>query len=82
MARPGWPIEFPEQAAFHLRLVEDPKYVAMLRDALFEVTGRKLAISFVVGPSRTEESAPEAPATEEDVLELMKSTFDARELEK
>jgi DNA polymerase-3 subunit gamma/tau len=74
-------IEFPAQAAFHLRLAEDPKHVAMVREALFEVTGRQLAVTFVLGAGRTDDTPDEAPATEEDVLELMKSTFDARELE-
>jgi DNA polymerase-3 subunit gamma/tau len=72
-------VEFPEQAAFHLRLAEDPKNVALLREALYDVTGRELAVEFSLGVARAEAAAE--PATEEDILELMKSTFDARELE-
>jgi DNA polymerase-3 subunit gamma/tau len=74
-------VEFPEQAAFHLRLAEDPKNVALLREALYEVTGRELDVEFALGAARADAAADEAPATEEDLLELMKSTFDARELE-
>src|SRR5256885_696282 len=36
-------------ASFKRTQAEDPKNVAMLRDALYEVTGRKLTIEFVVG---------------------------------
>jgi hypothetical protein len=73
-------LEFPTTAEFHLKLAEDPKNAAMLRDALYEVTGRKLAVEFELGEAGTAE-AEDAPTTEEDVLELMKSTFDARELD-
>jgi len=75
-------LEFPRSAAFHLSLAEDPKNAALLRDALYAVTGRKLAVAFALGDDRHEgPSLDEEPASEEDVLELMKSTFDARELE-
>ncbi len=73
-------VEFPRTAAFHLRLAEDPKNAAMLREALYEVTGRKLAVAFALG-DREEAEAEDSPEAEEDILELMKSTFDARELE-
>jgi DNA polymerase III subunit gamma/tau len=74
-------LEFPQTAAFHLKLAEDPKNAAMLRDALYEVTGRKLAVDFALGESGNGHVDDDAPASEEDVVELMKSTFDARELD-
>jgi DNA polymerase-3 subunit gamma/tau len=74
-------LEFPQTAAFHLKLAEDPKNTALLRDALYEVTGRKLAVAFELGEREHHDPADEKPASEEDVLELMKSTFDARELD-
>ena len=74
-------LEFPQTAAFHLKLAEDSKNAALLRDALYEVTGRKLAVVFELGEAGEREQHDEKPATEEDVLELMKSTFDARELD-
>ena len=74
-------LEFPQSASFHLKLAEDPKNAALLRDALYEVTGRKLAVAFELGDGAPSEADDDAPASEEDVLELMKSTFDARELE-
>ncbi len=60
---------------------EDPKNAAMLRDALYEVTGRKLAVDFALGEEGHDHEDDDAPSTEEDVVELMKSTFDARELD-
>ena len=45
------------------------------------MTGRKLAVSFELGEREPPTPADETPASEEDVLELMKSTFDARELD-
>jgi DNA polymerase-3 subunit gamma/tau len=74
-------LEFPQTAAFHLKLAEDPKNAALLRDALYEVTGRKLAVAFALGESGHAHEDDAGPASEDDVLELMKSTFDARELE-
>ena len=73
---------FPRSAAFHLSLAEDPKNAALLRDTLYAVTGRKLAVAFALSDvEHAGVEADEEPASEEDVLELMKSTFDARELE-
>jgi DNA polymerase-3 subunit gamma/tau len=74
-------LEFPRTASFHLKLAEDPKNTAMLREALYEVTGRKLAVAFELGEAGHGHVEDDAPASEEDVLELMKSTFDARELD-
>jgi DNA polymerase III subunit gamma/tau len=74
-------LEFPPTAAFHLRVAEDPKNAAMLRDALYEVTGRKLAVTFELGEGGHDSDEDETPTSEADVLELMKSTFDARELD-
>ncbi len=74
-------LEFPQTASFHLKLAEDPKNQAMLREALYEVTGRKLAVEFELGEVAHAPEADDVPQSEEDVLELMKSTFDARELD-
>jgi DNA polymerase-3 subunit gamma/tau len=74
-------LEFPQTASFHLQLAEDPKNAAMLREALFEVTGRKLAVAFELGENGHAQDEDDAPTSEEDVLEQLKSTFDARELD-
>jgi hypothetical protein len=73
-------VEFAPSASFKRTQAEDPKNVAMLRDALYEITGRKLTVEFVVGDGEdTDEVSLEEPAGEEHFLELMKETFDARE---
>ena len=76
-------LEFPAEAEFHRRLAEDPKNATVLREALYEVTGRKLNVVFVLGekrePAESDESA--APPSEDDLVALFKETFDAREVE-
>jgi DNA polymerase-3 subunit gamma/tau len=75
-------LEFPPAASFHRSKAEEPKNADLLREALYEVTGRRLSLVFAVGEDRehaTEET--DRPATEEEIVELMKSTFDARERE-
>jgi DNA polymerase-3 subunit gamma/tau len=74
-------LEFPRAASFHLKLAEDPKNAALLRDALYEVTGRRLAVEFELGEHDGVDEALDAAVSEDDVLELMKTTFDARELD-
>jgi DNA polymerase-3 subunit gamma/tau len=75
-------VEFPPNAAFHRKLAEETKNATTLRDALYEVTGRKLKLEFVVGENGgAATDADEEPATEEDLVALVKETFDAREVE-
>jgi DNA polymerase III subunit gamma/tau len=75
-------LEFPASAAFHRQLAEEPKNATLLQEALYEVTGRKLALAFAVGEDGGEDEALDEPLTSEDELyRLMKETFDAREVE-
>jgi DNA polymerase III subunit gamma/tau len=76
-------VEFPRSASFHRQLAEEPKNATLLADALYEVTGRKLSLAFAVGQNGGDggPEPEEAPASEEEILELMKETFDAREVE-
>ena len=86
-ARPGGlsndvlQLEFPPEADFHRKMAEE-QYAALLAEALYEVTGRHLAVAFEVGESGEEEPepAPDEPVSEEEIIELMKGTFDAREV--
>ncbi len=74
-------VEFPREASFHRQLAEEPKNATLLADALYEVTGRRLALEFEVGENGGEtEPEPDEPVGEEDIIELMKGTFDAREV--
>jgi DNA polymerase III subunit gamma/tau len=74
-------IEFPPTASFHRKLAEEPKNSTLLRDVLYELTGRKVALEFVLGeggaPSEDED---DAPAGEEEIYQLVKETFDAKEI--
>ena len=75
-------LEFPPKAAFHRQQAEEPKNAGFLGEALYEVTGRRLSVLFTEGSeqeAKTKEQ--ERPATEEEIVELVKSTFDAREVE-
>jgi hypothetical protein len=75
-------LEFPPEAGFHREKAEEPKSVTLLADALYEVTGRRLELRFVTGERAAgEKREPDRPATEEEIVELMKTTFDAQELE-
>jgi DNA polymerase-3 subunit gamma/tau len=75
-------VEFPASAAFHRRLAEDPKNATLLQDALYEITGRRLSLSFAVGENGGEEEREEhGPPSEEELYELVKETFDARDVE-
>jgi DNA polymerase III subunit gamma/tau len=75
-------VEFPRTASFHRELAEEPKNATLLAEALYEVTGRHLALAFEVGENgeAEEEPAPDEPVSEEEIIELMKGTFDAREV--
>jgi DNA polymerase-3 subunit gamma/tau len=76
-------IEFPPEADFHRAQVDDPKNTALLQDALYEVTGRKLAITTAVGAhvAAAARTLDDEPMSEEDVISLLKDTFDAHEVE-
>jgi DNA polymerase III gamma/tau subunit len=72
-------LEFPPSASFHRQLAEEPRNASLLRDALYEVTGRRLAVSFAVGEES--EAEEEVAQTEEEFVSLFKDTFDADEVE-
>jgi DNA polymerase III subunit gamma/tau len=75
-------LEFPPAASFHRERAEEPKNAAFLGEALYEVTGRRLVVVFAEGAERVPENKQlDRPATEEEIVELVKSTFDAREVE-
>ncbi|MSO95583.1 MAG: DNA polymerase III subunit gamma/tau [Thermoleophilia bacterium] len=75
-------IEFSPAAGFHRSQIEEPKNLALLADALYEVTGRRLRVETTVGsaPDPTEQEGPQE-LSEEDVISLLKETFDAEEVE-
>jgi DNA polymerase III subunit gamma/tau len=74
-------LEFPAGADFHRRQAEDVKNVGLLRDALYEVTGRRLAIATAIADSPRADEPSDEPLSEDDVISLLKDTFDAQEVE-
>jgi DNA polymerase-3 subunit gamma/tau len=72
-------LEFPASAAFHRQLAEEQKNATVLAETLFEVTGRRLRLEFVLGENG--EQPEEEPPSEDDFLALIKETFDAREVD-
>jgi DNA polymerase-3 subunit gamma/tau len=74
-------LEFAPSAQFHLDLAREPKNATLLADALYDVTGHRLAVVFALGEAHESPPEPEGPAGEERILELLKETFDARERE-
>jgi DNA polymerase-3 subunit gamma/tau len=75
-------LEFPPGAAFHRQLAEEPKNATLLQDALYEVTGRRLALAFAVGENGAETAEDEdRPTDEHELYQLVKETFDARDVE-
>jgi DNA polymerase III subunit gamma/tau len=75
-------VEFPAGADFHRRQVSEPQNIGLLREALYEVTGRKLAVVLESGEheSATDEG-DEEPAGEDSFIAALKDTFDARDVE-
>jgi len=71
-------LEFPAGADFHRRQVGEPTNIGLLRDALYEVTGRKLAVVLETGGEVAAEA--DEPLAEEDFVSLLKETFDADEI--
>ncbi len=76
-------LEFPASADFHRRQAEEPKNVGVIRDALYEVTGHRLAVTLALGdpeePSEDEDDDEEL--TEDALISMFKDTFDAKEVE-
>jgi DNA polymerase-3 subunit gamma/tau len=74
-------VEFPASAEFHARLAEEPKHANLLGETLHRVTGRRLSVEFVVGEARPAGEGDDDVTGEEDLVELVKRTFDAREID-
>jgi DNA polymerase-3 subunit gamma/tau len=73
-------LEFPPAASFHRNLAEEPKNATLLADALYEVTGRRFALTFAVGENGESEPQEQRTLSEEELVEELKQTFDAREV--
>ena len=75
-------LEFPAGADFHRRQVGEPQNIGLLRDALYEVTGRKLAVVLESGDAEDESLGDDEEAPDEDrFIAALKDTFDAQEVQ-
>ncbi len=76
-------VEFPPGNDFHRKQLDEPKNIGLLRDALYEVTGRKLSVVLEAGHAaeRATDEEEDEPQSEEDWIESLKQTFDAKEVE-
>jgi DNA polymerase-3 subunit gamma/tau len=75
-------LEFARTADFHRsRLVDEPENLDLVREVLFEITGRRLVIESTLGESTGEDDADEERLDEDEVIALIKDTFGAREVE-
>ena len=76
-------LEFPATADFHRRQAEEPKNVGVIREALYEVTGRKLGVVLALGdpPEGDDVEDDDEPLGEEALISMLKDNFDAREVE-
>ena len=74
-------LSFQPGADFHRKQVDEPKNLTLVRDALYEVTGRRLAVVTEVGESTRRRRADERPLGEQDLISLLKSDLNATEIE-
>ena len=74
-------LEFPAGADFHRRQISEPQNIGLLREALYEVTGRKLAVVLETGEGEAHEEADEEPLGEDRLIEALKDQFGATEVE-
>ncbi len=76
-------LEFAPAAEFHRKQLEERRNLELLREALHDVTGKRLAVRTSLGDSGdgNGDAPADDPLSEEDVLSLLKDTFDATEVE-
>jgi DNA polymerase-3 subunit gamma/tau len=74
-------LEFPPGADFHRRQISEPQNIGLLRDALYEVTGRRFAVVLETGEGEADAGADDEPPGEDRFIEALKDTFDAKEVE-
>jgi DNA polymerase-3 subunit gamma/tau len=74
-------LTFRPGADFHRKQVDEPANTRLLRDALYDVTGRKLAVLTAVAEATDEAPLEETPAGEQEVIALLVNDLDATEIE-
>jgi DNA polymerase-3 subunit gamma/tau len=74
-------LEFPATADFHRRQAEEPKNVGVIREALYEVTGHRLAVTLSLGEGGEPAEDEDDELSEDALISMFKDTFDAQEVE-
>jgi hypothetical protein len=75
-------LAFQPGAAFHRAQVDEPKNITVVRDALYEVTGRRLAVVTTLSDADDGSQEPDSePAGEENLISLLVSDLNATEVE-
>jgi DNA polymerase-3 subunit gamma/tau len=74
-------LEFPAGNDFHRQQIAEPQNIGLLRDALYEVTGKRLTVVLEAGDTEAPADEDDEPKSEEDWISSLKETFDAREVE-
>jgi hypothetical protein len=74
-------LEFPATADFHRRQAEEPKNVGVIREALYEVTGHRLAVTLALGEGEEPAEDEDDELSEDALISMFKDTFDAQEVE-
>jgi DNA polymerase-3 subunit gamma/tau len=72
---------FPATADFHRRQAEEPKNVGVIREALYEVTGHRLAVTLALGEGEEPAEDEDDELSEDALISMFKDTFDAQEVE-
>ena len=74
-------LSFRPGAEFHRTQAEEPNNAQLLRDALYDVTGRRLAVVTSIADSVPDDGADEGPLDERGFIALLESDLDATEVE-
>ena len=74
-------LSFPSSADFHRRQADEPKNLTVLRDALYEVTGRRLAVVTELSDEDVDGGSEAEPAGEETLISLLVNDLNATEVE-
>ncbi len=75
-------LSFQPSAEFHRKQVDDAKNLTVLREALYEVTGRRLTVVTALSDQIDEAAGPESePLGEENLISLLVTDLNATEVE-
>jgi DNA polymerase III subunit gamma/tau len=74
-------LTFRPGADFHRKQIDEPANAKLLREALYDVTGRKLAVLTAVADGDVDPASEETPFGEQEVISLLVNDLNATEVE-